>query len=148
MASDARRARFGVLIVPAAVVLALLTAGKPAPIEVVDGDTVRVGGRLVRLVGFDAPESGPRARCDDERRLADRATARLGALVAAGGVELRPVACSCRPGTEGTTACNHGRLCGDLLAHGESVGAVLIREGLARPYHCGARSCSPRLPWC
>ena len=37
-------------------------------IDVVDGDTVRSGGAVYRLVGFDTPERGDRARCDDERR--------------------------------------------------------------------------------
>jgi hypothetical protein len=34
---------------------------------VIDGDTVRWRGEKVRLVGFDAPESGNRARCQSER---------------------------------------------------------------------------------
>jgi len=37
------------------------------PIDVIDGDTVRYQGSTYRLVGFDTPERGDRARCDDER---------------------------------------------------------------------------------
>jgi succinate dehydrogenase/fumarate reductase flavoprotein subunit len=37
-----------------------LASAKPA---VFDGDTVRWEGRTVRLVGFDTPETGNRARC-------------------------------------------------------------------------------------
>ena len=35
-----------------------------------------------------------------------------------GGLQLRPVRCSCRPGTEGTSLCNYGRACGELRSHG------------------------------
>ena len=40
-------------------------------IEVIDGDTVRLNGAVYRLVGFDTPERGDKARCDDERRRAE-----------------------------------------------------------------------------
>ena len=46
-------------------------------IEVIDGDTVRLNGAVYRLVGFDTPERGDKARCDDERRRAEAATTRL-----------------------------------------------------------------------
>ena len=54
------------------------------PIEVIDGDTVRMNGTVYRLAGFDTPERGDLARCDDERRRAEAATARLRALIAEG----------------------------------------------------------------
>jgi hypothetical protein len=46
-------------------------------------------------------------------------------------------------------ACNHGRACGTLRSNGRDVGAILIAEGLAVPFVCGATSCpkTPR-PWC
>jgi hypothetical protein len=44
----------------------------PADVYVIDGDTIRVAGRTVRLVGFDAPELGSRAYCGLERMLAAR----------------------------------------------------------------------------
>jgi len=40
-------------------------------------------GRTIRLVGFNAPETGNRARCPRERELGDRATAQLRSLVEA-----------------------------------------------------------------
>jgi endonuclease YncB( thermonuclease family) len=122
---------------------------RPGPaIEPIDGDTVRAGGKVYRLVGFDTPERGYLAKCDDERRRADAATARLRDLLATGQSKLEPVACACRAGTEGTSACNFGRLCASLSIGGRDVGAILVGEGLAHPYICSATSCPKRRPWC
>jgi endonuclease YncB( thermonuclease family) len=117
-------------------------------ISVVDGDTVRANGQVYRLVGFDTPEFGSLARCERERKLADTATNRLRQLIANGQSALEPVRCSCPPGTEGTRACNHGRLCAVLRAEGRDVGPILISEGLARPYMCGQTGCPKRQSWC
>ena len=119
----------------------------PGQVEVLDGDTIRTAGETFRLVGFDAPETY-RARCASERDLGTRATFRLRQLVAGGGLDLEQVACACRSGTEGTPRCNFGRSCGVLRAGGQDVGAVLIGEGLARPFVCGRTSCPARQAWC
>jgi endonuclease YncB( thermonuclease family) len=51
-----------------AIVVLALSAGlsvadpiNPADVYVIDGDTIRVAGRTVRLVGLDAPKLGRRA---------------------------------------------------------------------------------------
>lgn len=118
-------------------------------IQVIDGDTIRHQGVVVRLVGFNAPETGQRAACEQERRLGEQATRRLSELVRSGGLSFESIACSCPPGTEGTQKCNFGRRCGQLKVNGRDVRAILISERLAAPFHCGATSC-PRLPrpWC
>jgi endonuclease YncB( thermonuclease family) len=118
------------------------------PIEVIDGDTVRFNGAVYRLVGFDTPERGDKARCDDERRRAEAATTRLRALIGSGDARLTRVACACRAGLESTRNCNYGRLCGSLSIGGQDVGAILIGEGLVHSYVCGATSCPTRRPWC
>lgn len=120
------------------------------PRDVIDGDTVRLtGGQTFRLVGFDTPETGRQARCSYERELGDAATARLRSLIRmAASAELTAVQCSCRPGTHGTPECNYGRSCGSLRVDGRDVGSILISEGLARPYVCGATGCPRRRPWC
>jgi hypothetical protein len=59
------------------------------------------------------------------------------------------VACSCKPGTEGAARCNYGRSCGTLRVSGRDVGQILIVEGLAVPFRCGATNCPPTpSPWC
>ena len=124
-------------------------AVKPADIYVVDGDTIDALGKRIRLVGFDAPELGDHARCGLERMLAARATSRLRQMIQlSSDIDLQIVGCACRPGTEGTVACNYKRACGYLTVDGQDVGDVLIAENLAHPLVCGKYSCPPRKPWC
>lgn len=79
----------------------------------VDGDTFRLWGERIRIVGIDAPEIGQPG--------ADRATARLNTLLRAGPLTLvrhgRDVYC---------------RTLADVYVNGVSVAAVMRREGLAR----------------
>lgn len=167
--STGRRARadFGFLAPPLAAtvvaVLALLwlNADLPLPgavtrsflpvtqgISVVDGDTIRIGGRLTRLVGFNAPETW-KPNCAAEQQLGETAARRLRQLVDGGKTRFASVRCACRPGTEGTMNCNYGRACGSLSVDGRDVGSVLISEGLAVRYVCGATGCPPTpRPWC
>jgi endonuclease YncB( thermonuclease family) len=120
-------------------------------VRVIDGDTVSLddGRPNIRLLGFNAPETGDRARCETERQKGEAAKRRLRELVSSGRSDFQQVACSCAPGTEGTDACNFGRRCGTLRVNGVDVGATLIGEGLAVRFVCGATSC-PKLPrpWC
>ena len=61
-----------------------------ARIEIVDGDTIRVDGKKVRLVGFDAPETGDdTTRCDAERERGKKPAARLAELLANGHMAIR-----------------------------------------------------------
>jgi micrococcal nuclease len=54
---------------------------------VVDGDTIKIGQRKVRIIGIDAPETHP-ARCPEEAHLGEQATARLQELLNQGPFEL------------------------------------------------------------
>jgi endonuclease YncB( thermonuclease family) len=120
-------------------------------VRVIDGDTISLqdGKPNVRLVGFNAPETGSRAKCEAERQKGEAATQRLRELVSNGRSEFKQVACSCAHGTEGSDACNYGRRCGTLRVNGADVGSTLINGGLAVRFVCGATSCPPLpRPWC
>lgn len=121
-----------------------------ADFTITDGDTIRIKGERkgTRLVGFNTPES-IEPGCAAERALGLKAKARLRQLVSKGRLSLERVRCACRPGTEGTDACNYGRSCGILRVDDRDVGDILISEGLAVAFVCGATRCPPTpKPWC
>jgi micrococcal nuclease len=122
----------------------------PTDIFIIDGDTIQVYRQHpnVRLVDFNAPETR-NATCQAEAELGARATRRLRELIKAGRLDFEYVRCSCPEATQGTFACNYNRDCGTLRANGRDVGAILIEEGLAVPFKCGATHCPPTpRPWC
>lgn len=125
---------------PAAILFALLAASSPASaIElcgggkrfhcVVDGDTVWLSGEKIRIANIDTPESG--GGCEAERLLAVRSSARLAELLSAGPVTIA------RQGRD-----QYRRTLARLSVGGRDVGAILIGEGLARPWR-GSRE-----RWC
>ena len=97
------------------------------PMEVVDGDTVRIESGTVRLGGYDTPETH-RPECEEERAWGQRATDRLTELLASHATEL------CITNAE----CNWGRPCGHLSVRMDGylidVGAILVSEDLAIPF--------------
>ena len=112
------------------------------PLCVVDGDTLKLNARTIRIVGIDAPET--RAQCPAEALGAERATAVLQRWVNAAPFELVPRLD--RPtdkyGRELMTARRvvRGRPVGDRA---ETAAEVLIEAGVARPYMGDARA-----GWC
>lgn len=117
-------------------------------IRVIDGDTVAVGREHFRLVGLNAPET-IEPRCAVELALGNKAKQRLKQLLSSSTPHLAKVACACPPGTEGTKRCNFGRSCAVLKVNGTDVARILIGEGLAASFQCGATSCPPLpRPWC
>ena len=89
-------------------------------IAVVDGDTVRHQGQLYRLVGFDTPEKGDLARCEQERRLAEKATQRLRQLIISSNADLRASLASADRARKGRRAA----ITGDYAAHSQSAHAM------------------------
>lgn len=102
-------------------------------VEVIDGDTVRVGEDRYRLLGFDTPETRS-AKCASERDLGNRATQRLAQIVRADQVVTLHV---------NNRRDRYDRFLARMEVSGQDVGPVLMSEGLARPYQGGQR-----LGWC
>jgi endonuclease YncB( thermonuclease family) len=100
---------------------------------VVDGDTIWLQGEKIRMADIDTPETHP-SRCPKEARLGKAATLRLQALLNQGPFDLRPI----RRDTD-----RYGRKLRIVERDGVSLGSILVREGLARPYTGGKRQ-----PWC
>lgn len=99
---------------------------------VIDGDTFRLDGESIRIADIDTPETRDYG-CAAEKQLGDRATARMRQLLNAGPFELQPYA----PDTD-----QYGRKLRIVTRDGQSLGQVLVAEGLARTWD-GARR-----PWC
>jgi len=121
----------------------------PQDIYVLDGNAIDMHGRRVRLMGFDAPEEGQRARCANERILALRTAARLRQIIRRSDkIDLQMVACPCPPGTEGTPQCYSGGPCGRLTVDGKDAGDLLVAENLAHTFICSQYPCPRPTPWC
>jgi endonuclease YncB( thermonuclease family) len=112
-------------------------AGQPPPAHwrVIDGDTFEDldSGERYRLENIDTPETGPRARCQAERDLGDRATARARAYIAA--AHKVDVARTGRVD-------RYNRIVAFVRIDGRDLGELMIAEGLARPWR------GRREPWC
>jgi endonuclease YncB( thermonuclease family) len=126
---------------------ALANGIEPREIQVIDGDTITVNGKMVHLIGFIAPETHD-AQCKAERDFGDKATRRLRDLVQTGGLDFAPVMCACPATTLGKWFCNFGRTCGTLKANGRDVGNILVEEGLAAAYSCKAGCPKTTRLWC
>ena len=88
---------------------------------VVDGDTFWYHGDKIRIADINAPEvSHP--QCASEARLAARATDRLQQLLNAGAFSLESI---------DRDRDKYGRLLRTVTRGGQSVGEVLVQEGLA-----------------
>ena len=106
---------------------------------VVDGDTILIGQRTIRVIGIDAPEIHP-PRCPDEARKGEAAAQGLLALMNQGPVTLA--------GPTPPVRDEYGRELRHLLRARpdgtvQSLADDLVTSGLVRPYLRG-----PRDPWC
>lgn len=101
---------------------------------VVDGDTLYYQGSKIRIADIDTPETHP-PRCEAEAIKGAAATQRLQQLVSAG-----PFTLEANP--DGRDEDRYGRKLRIVTRGGESLGGVLVGEGLARWYAGG------RQGWC
>lgn len=121
-AGDSENARFG------------LCSGPVRVTCVVDGDTIWYRGTKIRIADLDTPEVS-RPACANEAAMGRRATLRLQALLNAGPFTLEP-------NPFGDSVDRYGRSLMLVTRGGESLGAVLVREGLAEQWG------GPRKAWC
>ena len=89
---------------------------------VVDGDTIWFRGEKIRLADYNTPETFE-AKCEYERDLGNRATARFTQLLNAGPFMLTP--------NPVRTHDRYGRALFTVTRGGQSLGDVLVAEGLA-----------------
>lgn len=99
---------------------------------VVDGDTIYYQGTKIRVADIDTPETHE-PQCTEEARRGAEATKRMHQLVNAGPFSLQSV---------DRDEDRYGRKLRIISRGGESLGSVLVDEGLARWYAGG------RQPWC
>lgn len=118
--ADRESARFGVC------------RGRHGTNCVIDGDTLFYHGRQIRIADIDAPEIG-HPQCDAELARAGRAKNRLQVLLNAGRFTLQAYE---RPRDR------YGRELLIVTRGGQSLGGVLVSEGLAHPW------VGHKLPWC
>lgn len=103
------------------------------PLRVIDGDTFVLDRVRIRIADIDTPEVN--GRCPHETALAARATARTRQLLAPRTFELHPL-------PSGRDEDRYGRKLRIVTVGGQSVGDVLVAEGLARTWS------GRREPWC
>jgi endonuclease YncB( thermonuclease family) len=99
---------------------------------VMDGDTFYLGREAIRVADIDAPETHP-PRCTYEAQLGSRATLRLRELLNARPFDVK----SYERDTD-----RYGRKLRIIARDGQSIGNMLVTEGLARPWT------GKRAPWC
>ncbi|KKB77391.1 hypothetical protein VW29_18320 [Devosia limi DSM 17137] len=110
-----------------------LCTGAAATDCVIDGDTIRWAGQIIRLQDIDAPEIRD-FKCPAEQALGNRATERLRELMGSPIIELT------RIGSRDED--RYGRKLRVVSDGRHSLGAILVAEGLARPWDGARRS------WC
>ncbi len=99
---------------------------------VVDGDTIWYRGTKIRIADIDTPETH-QPKCAAEAELGAAATRRMLQLVNAGPFTLQSI---------DRDQDRYGRKLRILSRGGQSLGNILVEEGLARYYAGGRRS------WC
>lgn len=114
----------------AATISFTLCAGSSDTDCVVDGDTIRMNGDKIRLVGFNTPEISKPA-CVAEAAKGEQAKLRLLELLNSGELSFAATADQDQD--------RYGRLLRQVTVNGDDVADTLISEGLAEPYQGGQK---------
>lgn len=101
---------------------ALCGSGAGGAACVIDGDTIAIGARRIRLTGFDAPETD--GACEAERRLAQVAREELAAWLNLGPFEL--------DGGAEPPRDDYGRELREARRGGEALADTMVERELAR----------------
>lgn len=109
-----------------------LCSGPTRQTCVIDGDTFWYRGRKIRIADINAPETS-KPGCPAEAALGERATRRLAALLNAGPFTLEAA---------DRDTDRYGRALRTVTRDGESLGEVLVAEGLAEEWQ------GRRRDWC
>ena len=108
--------------------------------EVYDGDTVKIEETAynlplsIRINGIDTPEKGHRAKCNQEKKLAEQAKKFLENLIKEANLIYFDELKWDKYG---------GRILANMYIDGLSVATIMIKEGFAREYH-GEK----KIGWC
>lgn len=104
-------------------------------LRIIDGDTVEIEAPYlppplepklsIRVYGVDTPEKGWRGQCDKEKALGAAATKFTTGLVQNADMVMVQIREWDKFG---------GRVLGDLIVDGQSLTALLVDKGYARPY--------------
>lgn len=101
-----------------------------------DGDTIVLDGRHIRIANIDAPEIHD-YHCEAELRLGLAAKRRMAALLAGGAIVVHE-----GDPDSGRLTDRYGRTLATVAVDGFDVGETMIAEGLARRWN------GHRRPWC
>jgi hypothetical protein len=116
---------------------ALATPVFAGQVNIVDGDTVKIGKKTIRIVEIDTPETY-QPRCEQELVKGLEAKERLRQLLDTGKITYKSA------GTD-----RYGRTLAHVFAGDTNVGQTLIAEGHALPYKPGFNAKLERLQmWC
>lgn len=114
------------------------TSTLAAKVNLIDGDTLKIDGKTIRIVEIDTPETF-QSRCENELILGLKAKERLAQLVS-GSADVT---------YEPTGFDRFGRTLAHVFAGDMNVGETLVKEGHALRYEKGGEAKAARLKvWC
>lgn len=130
------------------IVFCITTSSLHAEVVVIDGDTLKVSGEVIRIIGIDAPET-LRAKCKEEKILGEKAKDRLYALLREPCMPHGSCLKIYRTGRVDA----YGRTLAEVSYGDTDIASFLLTEELAKSYLCrpgkrGREICPKKNDWC